>query len=59
MTIQEAEKWVKGFKNSASKYDYVHEGVQAIQAQIDAILIQQKTYDDNMSNSKEDIKSWQ
>ncbi len=56
MTIQEAEKWVKGFKNSASKCDYVHEGVQAIQAQIDAILMQKKIYTSNVRNSKDDIK---
>jgi len=56
MTIQEAEKWVKGFKNSASKCDYVHKGIQVIQAQIDAILMQQKTYSSNGGNSKCDIK---
>ena len=56
MTIQEAKKWVKGFKNSASKCDYVHKGIQAIQAQIDEILMQQKTYGSNGGNNKDDIK---
>jgi hypothetical protein len=42
MTIQEAEKSVNAFKNSASKCDYVHKDIQPMQAQIDAILMQKK-----------------
>lgn len=59
MTIPEAERWVKAFKNSASKCDYVHEGVQAIESQIDAVLIQQKICSNNVHNSKDDIKSYE
>jgi len=50
MTIHQAEKWVKAFKNSASKCEDVREGVQAIQAQIDVIVAVQKTHGSNMNN---------
>ena len=56
MTIQEAESWVKGFKDSVSKSDYIHKDSQFIQAQIDTILMQQKTYGINGGNSKDKIK---
>jgi hypothetical protein len=51
MTILEAKKWVKAFAHSASKFDYVREGVQAIQAQIDVIVAAQRTYHSEISNS--------
>ncbi len=56
MTIQEAESWVKGFKDSVSKSDYIHKDSQFIQAQIDTILMQQKMDDGNGGNGKDGIK---
>ncbi|HEV2524170.1 MAG TPA: hypothetical protein VGU44_03460 [Gammaproteobacteria bacterium] len=55
MTIQEAEKWVRAFKHRASKCDYVREGVQAIQAQIDVIVAAQKTHGSDMNNGKSGV----
>ncbi len=43
MTIAEAQEWVQAFTSNTKKDSYVPEGVDAIQAQIDAILAQQKT----------------
>jgi hypothetical protein len=50
MTIRQAEKWVRAFKNSASKCEDVREGVQAIQVQIGVIVAAQKAQGSNMNN---------
>lgn len=42
MTIAQAQKWVRGFANSAKKDIDVRRSIDAIQAQIDAFLVQQK-----------------
>jgi len=57
MTIAEAQKWVKAFTESANKNPYVHEGVQAIQAQIDEILMQKKRCGENISHDKPPIQN--
>lgn len=54
MTIEEAKKWVSAFMKHGSLTDYAREGTQAIQAQIDAILAQQKMHGGNAVNSKSD-----
>ncbi len=54
MTIEEAQRWVSAFMKNGSLMDYVREGTQAIQAQIDAILAQQKMHGGNAVNIKPD-----
>lgn len=54
MTIEEAKKWVSAFMKHESLTDYAREGAQAIQAQIDAIVAQQKMHGGNAVNSKLD-----
>ncbi len=57
MTLHQAEKWIKAFKNSANKYDYVHEGVQAIQTQIDEISARQKMRISNALSKKTEMQA--
>ncbi|MBP9727547.1 MAG: hypothetical protein KBD83_08825 [Gammaproteobacteria bacterium] len=42
MTIAQAQKWIRGFTNAASRCPDVWAGIQSIQAQVDAILERQK-----------------
>lgn len=42
LTITEVQRWVSAFMKNGSLADYVREGVESIQVQIDAILEQQK-----------------
>lgn len=55
MTIAEAQKWVKAFTESANKNAYVREGIEAIQSQIDEILMQKKRGGDNLSPNEPPI----
>lgn len=45
MTIQQAQRWIKAFTNTASRCPDVQVGVDSIQAQVDDLLAQQQMSD--------------
>jgi hypothetical protein len=57
MTIAEAQRWVSAFTKNANKNDYVREGIEAIQAQIDTILEQQQMFSTKRISCKSGIQN--
>lgn len=56
MTISQAKKWAKVFKNSVNRHEVLRESFDAFQAQIEAILAQQSLCG-NVLNSKPGLQA--